>query len=113
MSRDFFMVDLPVIFGLVCFTAMAITIIVGVVKIKKSINSSRSSASRSSSDYDDPYRSVTEANIRDLKRERKIIEDKIQESIENGGKLGFFTTEDYQKQLAKNTRDIEEQERYL
>lgn len=90
-----------------------IVIIVGVVKIKKSMNSSRSSASRSSSDYDDPYRSVTESNIRDLKRERKIIEGKIQESIENGGKLGFFTTEDYQKQLAKNTRDIEEQERYL
>lgn len=108
MSRSFFMVDLPVIFSLVCFTAIAITIIVGVVKIKKSMNSSRSS-----SDYDDYTNAAVEANLRDLKRERKIIEGKIQESIENGGKLGNFTTEDYQKQLAKNTRDIEEQERYL
>ena len=108
MSRDFFMVNLPVIFGLVCFAAIAITIIVGVVKIKKVLRSNGSS----SSDHDDYTNPAVESNLRDLQRERNIIKGKIQESIDNGGKLGNFTTEDYRKQLDKNTREIEEWERY-
>jgi hypothetical protein len=110
MNPAFLKEGLPI---LIFWGIAIIVFIVGLVKIKKSMNSSRSSASRTSSDYDDGYRSVIEANLRDLKRDRKIIENKIQESIENGGKLGNFTTEDYRKQLEKNTREIKDMERNL